>query len=460
MSVDEIEIGRKYYCREENTEEGYTGFFHIDDKEIRANLFSFDKVFFMDAHDPLILRTEENKLISLHTNFLSAHESRTAFGKPKMTTYHEEIISNVCVVGEDAWLSNTPVKQVTFTVKNTEALLTHSNKIKTIATAEISDLDVDICSVSVAGMNIHFWYQVSYLLGPLDARKVTPYISIYFDNEETLFSYIKRVNTIVSFFMAALSIWLKPSDISISRVSHTEQLLVKENENHCSDHSIRYIWSEKEVKSSDIRLSEAFAHIRNDTELNAFKNCMMAWIERNDTWESATSLMAGSIALRDEISNTRLLMACRWFEKIPGTKSASIISPEHINEISKHVASKANKLGYSGLEKRMRGAISQVKTETHEQRFKRLTKSVQDIFGDDIIDEQFTTYLKEAIRFRGMSAHGSYEPADDDEFNVFVKSIHAMECLCYLLTIKDLPICSKGSDRLKSNSFVRNYKYS
>jgi hypothetical protein len=35
--------------------------------------------------------------------------------------------------------------------------------------------------------------------------------------------------------------------------------------------------------------------------------------------------------------------------------------------------------------------------------------------------------------------------------------VHAMECICYLLTIKDLPMLDVGKKRVRGNPIVQNY---
>jgi hypothetical protein len=59
---------------------------------------------------------------------------------------------------------------------------------------------------------------------------------------------------------------------------------------------------------------------------------------------------------------------------------------------------------------------------------------------------------------RGKAAHGYFSPEDDAEFRAFVKSVCAMEALCFLLTACDLSITAAGVERAQSNPFIRDYR--
>lgn len=58
----------KIHCRELNTGTHRTGIFQIDDKQIRADLYSYDGHFHVNVEQPLYLQTNENYIVSLHHN--------------------------------------------------------------------------------------------------------------------------------------------------------------------------------------------------------------------------------------------------------------------------------------------------------------------------------------------------------------------------------------------------------
>jgi hypothetical protein len=83
---------------------------------------------------------------------------------------------------------------------------------------------------------------------------------------------------------------------------------------------------------------------------------------------------------------------------------------------------------------------------------------VKQNFGPAVLDEMIIAHLKRVLELRGKSAHGHFSPADESEFRAFVKSVCAMEALCFLLTACDLPITAAGIERARSNPFIRDYR--
>jgi hypothetical protein len=154
----------------------------------------------------------------------------------------------------------------------------------------------------------------------------------------------------------------------------------------------------------------------------------------------------------------RLLTACNWFAEIPLTRTQEAIAGEHIQLIAQAAAQKGSELGYEAIKSRIAGAVKSIRTESNEDRFSRLLNTVKQKFGPGVVDHAFLTHLKRALELRGKSAHGHFSPADDAEFRVFVKSVCAMEALCFLLTARDLPITAAGVERAQSNPFLRDYR--
>ena len=91
------------------------------------------------------------------------------------------------------------------------------------------------------------------------------------------------------------------------------------------------------------------------------------------------------------------------------------------------------------------------------ERFKRLHGSICTRFGNAALHESAIEYLLKAMQFRGEVAHGHFIPIDEAEHRTFEKSIYAMEALCYLLTIRDLPMSEGGRQRAVKQQIVANY---
>jgi hypothetical protein len=165
-----------------------------------------------------------------------------------------------------------------------------------------------------------------------------------------------------------------------------------------------------------------------------------------------------SFGMENVMSAERLLNACRWFEEIPTTQAQNALSDEDVEMISATATKTAQGLGYPpAIQRRIAGAIKRLKSESSEERFRRLVAMIEEKFGKGILAKDAVAHLKRAIEFRGKAAHGRFSPESDNEFRAFSNSTLAMEAICYLLTALDLPISNTGIARIGYNPLVRNY---
>ena len=207
-------------------------------------------------------------------------------------------------------------------------------------------------------------------------------------------------------------------------------------------------------------VGHAFAHVRNDEHLTEFLNCLRQWVERDDAWSAATNLMMGAFRLQSTMSGERLLNACKWLEEIPGADSEMAVSDEDINAIALVAAAEAEKRGHKEYGPRIAGVIrGQLKKESNAERFVRLHKEICARYGDNALPVDAIPHLLKAMQYRGRVAHGHYEHEDEADYQAFAKSVYAMEAICYLLTIKDLPISDEGAKRAAGQPIVANYRH-
>jgi hypothetical protein len=192
--------------------------------------------------------------------------------------------------------------------------------------------------------------------------------------------------------------------------------------------------------------------------MTAFLECLRAWVSRDAVWRSANNLMIGSLVLQDSLSGERLLNACRWLEEIPGANSEMAVSDDDIDAIASIASVEAEKRGHQGYGPRIAGVIrSQLKKESNKERFTRLHRTICETFGNSALNESVIDYLLKAMLFRGKVAHRHFVPSDEAEHRSFEKSIYAIEALCYLLTIRDLPMSDGGRQRAIKQQIVANY---
>jgi len=430
--------------------------FYVDANEMSVTLYSFEGRISLKTDDPLALRLENNRIASLHQNVSSGPGY---MGGPNGVTHSHRVISNVVVIGVDAWDAADPVRRVQFEIEHAEDLMHHGQKFDEVADAEFRKmLDTTVFDLSTAGINVKVWYAASGRRPFKRATTIGVRYSVEFDEPTELNSYLTTVNCIARFASAALGFRVVPSDIHISRLSQADFLKAVEGGSYRGDHEVRYIWHGQTPRRS-LWLTNSFVSARDDKELAVLIEALRAWITRDAEWRDATNLMMGAFDLERTMSGERLLTACKWLEEIPEASSAVAVSAAHIDRIASAAAAEAEHLGHKDYKNRIAGVIrGQLKTESNAKRFERLRAAVCARFGNHALPADAVPDLMKAMQFRGEVAHGAFEPFDDHEFRIFAKSVYAMEALCYLLTIKELPMTEMGARRACDIEIVANYR--
>lgn len=453
-----LEKGRRYFCREETTGKGFTGMFHVDDEEMVAELYAFDEYLGGRFDDRLVVRLETNGIASLNDNITNGTSQNIDVRNQKQA-WSKRVTSNSVVLGEDVWEASDPVRRVQFSIAHADELLRHSERFDAIADAEFGDLpDTVLFELAVAGMTIKVWYPAQGNFSFKRPVKIGVRYQIEFDEPRDLKTYVPDMLTVVQFASAAIGHGFVPSDIRVSRLTSADYLAAVAAKTKYREHSLHYIWPVDAPKET-LWIGRSFAYARTDEELGAFLACLRDWTERDAAWRGATNMMMGALALQNILSGERLLTACNWLEEIPGADSEMAVSDEDIAAIAAAAAAEAGKRGHADYEPRVAGVIrSQLKKESNAERFARLHASVSARFGDDALGADIVPHLLKAMQYRGRVAHGHFQPADGEEFQAFTKSIYAMEALCYLLTIKDLPISDEGMRRALRQRIVLDYQ--
>jgi hypothetical protein len=452
MKFGPIEIDRKYHCCEESTGNNLTGIFHVSKDEIILRLVSYKGMFHVDFHEPIVIRTEGNWIVSLHENI-------PVSGYNNGTVHSFELFSNMALIGRNAWRTEDLIRQVAFRIPHSEDSLYHSGKYDSIANAEIDvHTDRTVFSLYTVNMRIFAYYAASFQIDLKHPTKIVPKFSIEFDFGIDIFHYRNRVQCIVRFFSALTGSPLRASDISIFRHSEEERKALLETKAYSDKHSVWEPHSKNHGETpEELWVGHQFAHSSTDEELFALVACLQKWVERDAEWEAPTHLMLQCMLLHREISSNRLMAACKWFEAIPGTQPIVAMKPEDVEAVAKEASTKAVALGYADIVKRISGSIKRISKEGRIAQYERLVDEVQVVFGKEFLDRKFVYFLVEANNFRGKIAHGYFEPEGRSAFLKFSKAVYALECLCYLLTIKDLPMADGAKNRVKGIPMIDNY---
>jgi hypothetical protein len=450
------------HCAELVTGKSLTGTLHLTDERLKASIVNYDEFFHINVDAPVYLVTENNHIVSLHSNVggSAGHTSRNI--PPERSSYRQEIISNIAVVGHDAWTLEDRVKRVTFTVKHTDDLMRNAKRFDTIfSTRWPSEETWRLFKEQCDGMVLEAYYGAQYTIGRDVPQSVWPSFAIEFDCPCTIHDYIKHVSRYVQFLSFCLGAHLKPSDIQIDRLSFEEMHRAIEEHTYPGSHKVQYVWPEADIDPNDLWVGGSPVRAWDDHELEAFCACLKSWMDRSAKWDNAYDLMMGSYMLQNVISSERLVNACRWLEEIPLAAPQQAISADDIDKIVAAAASVAEALGYSPeIRHRLSGSLKRIKSETAEAQFSRLCALVRDQFGERCLRLSAVSNLKQALQFRGRTAHGHLSPSNDEEFLEFARSIAALEALCALLTAYDLPITHEGLERILHNRPIAYYRNS
>jgi hypothetical protein len=459
--MPKIEVGKPLHCLELVTGKNLSGTVLITEDRISAQIYSFGDRFHIKGEQPVFLRTEANDIVSLHSNITTLPGTHSRFGELPRTTYRQEIISNIAVVGHDAWTASDGIKRVTFRVRHTKELMHHRKKVDGLGRKNPKEDTFNLFEDAVEGMTMRARYTATYGMDFSAPKEFWPRLEIEFNDVQNIEEYIRHVMTYVQFLSFCFGVKLKPSEIEIDRLSFADMVAAIERQEYPGHHAVHYVWPEAEIDDQDLWVGGSPVRVWDDQELASFRACLVAWMNRARDWKKAYTLMIMSFALKNTFSSERLISACRWLEDIPGAKAQPALSDTAIEAIATAAAEKARELGHTAvLRDRIEGSIKRLKAETSEQHFSRLLALVEGRFGSGVMPGDAISYLKRALSLRGKSAHGHFNPESEVAFRAFAKSIRAMEALCYLLTALDLPINEDGIKRVRDNSLIRDYRAS
>lgn len=458
MAQNDLELGNRYFCREEATGNGHGGIFNFYANEMTVELYAFDEIHIgVELEGVLVLRLANNSMLSLYNNIRAGGTVGYVDIENERQTTCLRVLSNVVIAGDSPWPQGKPVRRLSFSMAHSDELLRYSDKHDAIIEAELGDMpETTLFAVEADGMVFKAWYSVSGSL-TLKPTHIGVRYGIDFHEPRYLHNYMPELQRLLHFVSAALGHPFVPSEIEFSSLTDTEYEAAVEARKGYKAHKVHYVRPSNPPHHS-LWIGNSFAHVRGQTELAAFLECLGEWVSRDAAWRSANNLMMGTLILQDVLSGERLLNACRWLEKIPGADSEIAVSDEDIDVIAAAASAEAERLGHGNYKPRIAGVIrGQLKKESNRERFTRLHGSICTRFGNAALHDSAIEYLLKAMQFRGEVAHGHFIPSDEAEHRTFEKSIYAMEALCYLLTIRDLPMSEGGRQRAVTQQIVANY---
>lgn len=433
---------------------------------MEVKLFDYDKFLHLDEGEPVYLRLEDNLVVSMLDTVASRPGRSSYLREPQSTTYFAEISANTVVSGYKPWQPADPIRRVWFRVPHAKSLLYNRDRLRAarMRSFPAKAASDPLFEVTVAGMVFKCWYSLSGSF-EFGTNNWEPLFEVEFHEPKTLKTYLEPVHSMLQFLSAGAGFQLTPEDITISPSNHAEWLAAIEHEQRSDErYSVQYAWTPADVEKHDLHVRNSFFIAYEAVDLVVLKDCLRAWLLRDATWAKATALMMGSMGMVRQVSGQRLLMACRWLEAIPGARAERALDNNQLAAIVKAAQEVAQTQGCGDLAHRISGALQSIKRESNEARFVRLVTSVVSIFGTEAFEPMpegrgIVPALVRAMGFRGREAHSFIEGGDGGEVAALMASTAALEALCYLLTLKDLPIDEAGRDRALSSRMVRTYRY-
>jgi len=422
-------------------------------------LFDYDEFFHVKSGTTYHARLEDSCTVSLYDTLSGGTGSSSVLSQNPITTHFAEIHADTVVLGYRPWQSADPIRRVWFKINKSKDLLRNLPGVRQLAkrTSAMRSGDSRLFELSSKGIVVRCWYggSVSFDLGLSDWW---PIFELEFSEPKTIGNYLADVHRILRFFSAAAGFQLTPSEICISRFTGAEiDELLKKGEPD-DQHLVEYLWREATVREYDLHPLNSFVSARDAREIKTMVACLSAWLDRPPAWEEASTLMMGSLGLHDEVSGDRLLMSCRWLDKIPGTLAERALNDDDVAKITSAAVQEAVNKGHSELEGRIVGSLRYLRYESNRDRFARLIRKANQRFQGTPLDEAALPHLLRAQELRGAVAHGLFDVNKGNAIEL-QRAFTSVECLSYLLMIDDLPLTAASRGRATSSRLVRDYQY-
>ena len=191
-----------------------------------------------------------------------------------------------------------------------------------------------------------------------------------------------------------------------------------------------------------------------------FSDSLAAWVERWEDWRGPAAASIYALSEENNFDGHRLINACKWIETTPGGQQVKVHERRLIRKIVDTAEQAAKELGID-FGRRLENAIFQLRSESRQALIERLVGEVAQSISVTQVDE-WVKDIVAAFGLRGSFAHAKFYHEDDEEFGKYVRATKAVECLGFLLMIKDLPLpkdFQRVFDPYVLTSYIFDYHY-
>ena len=317
---DKIPItARRIHCRDLDGDR--TGILILRDEHVELYFVDYDGSFHLSADGPAYVVTEEGEVASLYANVPGRDSFKsvtTKFGSKVCgcesnkyrSVCQSGIISNITVIGANAWRPDDLVRRLAFDVAQTQRVLRHREKVRALGSASRpSDDDLALYHAEGGNMALTAGYAATY---GGDTRSLTAYrptFSIEFAVGSPLDEievYLVRYLSVLSFVLGGR---VTPAAVRIDRLSSEDIVRAVQAGTYVGDHRVMWNWPTEEHDPRSLATSSSAPFLaEDDSELAALKVGLAEWVNRSDAWERAYVSMTECLRLRREASGSASLL--------------------------------------------------------------------------------------------------------------------------------------------------------
>jgi hypothetical protein len=454
-----INPGDTIFCAEQSTDRVNSGVLEYRPEGRLETVFTAfnDRVNVAEA-DPIILLTDRAKYVSLYGNFTTERHRKLGPGMALKEVNTQRIVSTFGIVGDAPWQTTDRIKAVSFNIDHSLTILENRDALEKLG--RISELESPeeryLFKLRAAGATISLYYTAGFSLRSQAPENVQARFEIEFDECKSLSDYSKLVEAIIAFFSFNLGVPLTPSEVRITQFSNDEIMKQLEKGNVTPDHEFIALFNPFPIHSDEIELFSSPYNSLNSCSLENLSEALSVWLNRDEEWHNAYSVMMGSLKHRNTISGDRLIAACKWLEEIPASQALQVLDDKKFSSIVEAARKAASDAEANGLSDRISNGLKSIKLENSSERFRRLCRSVPIQVFLGTTDVEMAKDLKKAIQMRGRVAHRNLGHGKIDDLNV---SIKVVEALCFLLTLRELPSRENSEVNIRLHRLLSEYRF-
>lgn len=402
---------------------------------VEVKLVGFESfVHFRDGED-VLLQLEDNQYCTATPFSTSPGSSSSANGR----CHYLNFSARRAIIGFRPWSHDDRVKELYFSLSDTNHLLDAPDIRRKIASSKIGDQpDSRIIGISASGATVTIGYSYSIAWHDENYSVSGTYGHVVFDEPKSTSEVSQFLAIIRTFFTMAAAIVVRTSDYWIVPCSNQEQHLLGGGTAPAQFHLIWPTGSDDENKGSDRIRPTSVLRCFDEAGRRATADCLTFWMENWEAWSPAFQGLYLATQEGNIFDTNRILNACKWLESTPDAKQRKLNNEKELDKIAGAAIAKAQELGLD-ISSRISGAIQRLGTESRNNLFQRLIdRALQD--DNKILKERFRKDLHAAFSIRGRFAHSKFDHINDDDFGDYVLCTQAVESLAFLLLYRSLPL--------------------